>query len=386
MVRFLPLAVLLLVASACAQGSGPRTGRGDAGTVTRPDSGGGCPSVFTDCGGACVDTASSAEHCGGCGIRCAAGEVCNAGMCESSCGIGLEACGGSCVDLSTSTDHCGACENACAAGELCMGGSCASSCPAGLTDCAGACRDLESDRSNCGACGRTCGAGEICEAGTCELSCPPGQTACGASCRDLATDEMHCGTCGHACAAAELCSGGACALVCGGGLTDCGGTCVDTASNTSHCGTCGHACAGGEICTSGACVPMVIPPETYAFPLAGDTRVAAGGAYFWRLGDYVEGTRTTGLATIDQIDVHLVVDPNVLSCDTQDVAVKINGITVGSFSITSGTTAVDRTYSFAAIAGPTYVVRYETTRQVGSGCGSAGYADGSGSSFTLHAP
>src|SRR5690606_27522739 len=117
------------------------------------------------------------------------------------------------------------------------------------------------------------------------------------------------------------------------------GTCIDTTSNASHCGTCGHACGAGEICTSGSCVPMVIPPETYAFPQAGDTRVGAGGGvYFWELGAHIEGTRTTGLATIDQIDVHLVTDPNVLSCDTQDVAVKINGITVGSFSVASGTT------------------------------------------------
>jgi hypothetical protein len=40
-----------------------------------------------------------------------------------------------------------------------------------------------------------------------------------------------------------------------------------------------------------------------------------------------------------------------------------------------GETTIARTFTFAPITGPTYTLRYETTREVGSGCGSAGYTD-----------
>ena len=138
---------------------------------------------------------------------------------------------------------------------------------------------------------------------------------------------------------------------------------------------------------SGSCYPVFIPAETFDLPSAGDTRVGAGsGAYFWRIGDYVEGTRTSMLSSISQVDVHLVVDYNGLTCDTQDVSVKIGGTTVGSFSIRGGDATIDRTYTFSSISGPTYVIRYETTRQVGSGCGAAGYSNDNGSTITLTGP
>jgi len=56
---------------------------------------------------------------------------------------------------------------------------------------------------------------------------------------------------------------------------------------------------------------------------------------------------------------------------------------VGSFSVAVGTSTIARTFSFPAIAGPTYVLRYQTIRQVSSGCGSAGYGDNV-STVTLH--
>ncbi len=40
-----------------------------------------CSSGQTECGGTCVDTRSSASHCGACGRACAAGETCEAGTC-----------------------------------------------------------------------------------------------------------------------------------------------------------------------------------------------------------------------------------------------------------------------------------------------------------------
>ncbi|CAL4892706.1 unnamed protein product [Urochloa decumbens] len=50
------------------------------------------------CDGQCVDTAASADHCGGCNKVCKHGRVC---------------CGGRCVDLLSDRDNCGKCFNKC---------------------------------------------------------------------------------------------------------------------------------------------------------------------------------------------------------------------------------------------------------------------------------
>jgi hypothetical protein len=122
---------------------------------------------------------------------------------------------------------------------------------------------------------------------------------------------------------------------------------------------------------------MAVPTTTtVTFPQSGDARVGAGtGMYFWRLGDYVEGTRTTTLSTLSSVSFDLQLDTNGLTCDTQDVTLSINGTDVGTFSIAGGTMNVMQSFTFPTITGPTYTFRLETTRQVASGCGAAGYAD-----------
>jgi hypothetical protein len=134
-------------------------------------------------------------------------------------------------------------------------------------------------------------------------------------------------------------------------------------------------CAAGS-CDYAHCSTVVI------FPDAGDPRVASADLYFWRLGDYVEGTRVTALPSLTSVDMNLLVSPNVLSCDTQDHSLSINGRVVGTFSINAGDTTVSRSFSFPAITGPTYTFRIETVRQVAGGCGSAGFPDGA-STLTL---
>ncbi len=62
-----------------------------------PDGGGdasdapvGCPGSQLSCSGTCVDTKTSAAHCGGCGLACGAGETCCAGAgcsSDSACGF-----------------------------------------------------------------------------------------------------------------------------------------------------------------------------------------------------------------------------------------------------------------------------------------------------------
>ncbi|MFO0629287.1 MAG: hypothetical protein U0325_27170 [Polyangiales bacterium] len=43
--------------------------------------------------------------------------------------------------------------------QICSAGRCATTCGVGLTNCSGTCRDLATDRANCSACGRVCAAG-----------------------------------------------------------------------------------------------------------------------------------------------------------------------------------------------------------------------------------
>ncbi|GJM94980.1 hypothetical protein PR202_ga11668 [Eleusine coracana subsp. coracana] len=52
----------------------------------------------TCCGGQCVDTVASNDHCGGCNKVCKQGRTC---------------CGGRCIDLLSDKDNCGQCFNQC---------------------------------------------------------------------------------------------------------------------------------------------------------------------------------------------------------------------------------------------------------------------------------
>jgi hypothetical protein len=61
-----------------------------------------CEEGLSRCGNACVDTSSDERNCGGCGVRCAAAEVCSDGECvcvprcsADSCGKD-DGCGGTC--------------------------------------------------------------------------------------------------------------------------------------------------------------------------------------------------------------------------------------------------------------------------------------------------
>ncbi|CAN6333608.1 unnamed protein product [Urochloa humidicola] len=60
------------------------------------------------CGGQCVDTMASADHCGGCNKVCRH----DRGTC----------CGGRCVDLLSDRDNCGTCGNQCS--KKCNNGFC----------------------------------------------------------------------------------------------------------------------------------------------------------------------------------------------------------------------------------------------------------------------
>lgn len=259
------------------------------------------------CGYTCVDTGSSAEHCGACGVSCGASEVCVDGACSCGgrvCGSGDACCGDACVDLRADPEHCGACGVACSVDEVCLVGQCACQaqdgnlevCGDGEACCPGlGCRNTERDPTSCGACGVRCGAGETCDAGLCtcgdarasavgaavcgddtvccgfpaqcqaedDPQCECGTSRCGEglaccpdgeggqSCARLAVDDVNCGACGETCGFAARCRSGAC--VCQSGFEDCDGDASNgcesrLAVDPGNCGACGNTCASGEVC------------------------------------------------------------------------------------------------------------------------------------------
>jgi glucosylceramidase len=54
-----------------------------------------CPDGQAGCGEACIDVTADPANCGGCGIPCAAGQICAAGVC--ACTAGMRDCNGTCV-------------------------------------------------------------------------------------------------------------------------------------------------------------------------------------------------------------------------------------------------------------------------------------------------
>lgn len=130
-----------------------------------------CQEGTERCGEGCADFTSDRRNCGGCGLACQAGQVCQNSECV--CSPGAVSCGGKCVVLSTDPNNCGACGNACPTGGVCElnadgGAVCKLNCEvAGNTNCSGACANLQSDSMNCGACGQACLDGRVCKQGRC---------------------------------------------------------------------------------------------------------------------------------------------------------------------------------------------------------------------------
>ncbi len=109
-VRVFCLGVALL-ALACSKGHGGTTGTGgNPGTGGSP-----CSGTQTACGTDCIDTSSDPTNCGGCGIPCSTGQICQNGACQ--CQSGFMLCNGSCV--ASDATHCGSCSMTCQTGQVC---------------------------------------------------------------------------------------------------------------------------------------------------------------------------------------------------------------------------------------------------------------------------
>ncbi|MCB9507677.1 MAG: DUF4215 domain-containing protein [Myxococcales bacterium] len=120
-----------------------------------------------------------------------------------------------------------------------------------------------------------------------------------------------------------------------------------------------------------ATAPPVPASEVLPSPDGDDPRQSLFGTAYWNEGDYIEFEWTTSYATLSHVDIHLSLDLNALSCDTQDMDVIINGVTVGQMVIAPTLMEQDFAFDFDPVAGPVYTVRYETSRTVGDPCGSA---------------
>ena len=230
---------------------------------------------------ACVDLATSLQHCGRCDNPCSPAGTnmtasCRAGTCGSTCAAGwtdcdhnaangcetqsgdATDCGGGCVDLRTSVTHCGGCASTCElppgthATPRCTDRHCAFTCDAGYADMDGVYANG-------------------CEAIVSTEVCPPPRAICAGACVDPRTDLANCGACGNDCSrfgpppfSSRACVAGTCANVCEAGRGDCDGIAetgcetVILGNNVAHCGACNSPCRPppnrAVTCVRGACV------------------------------------------------------------------------------------------------------------------------------------
>ncbi|MFO0653073.1 MAG: hypothetical protein U0326_43040 [Polyangiales bacterium] len=242
---------------------------------------GACAAGFGDCDGVASNgcetrLAVDGSHCGACGRRCAAGQVCAGSACVAACPTTATACAGSCRDTATDALACGACGMSCAgapnAVARCLGGACGITCASGWGNCDGVasngCERPLDTLTDCGACARPCALSNAVSActpaGACALvACNAGFANCDGvasnGCEvNLDTDPARCGACaGRACATGQLCESGACVAACSMGRLRCGSGCVDGQRDARNCGSCGVVCvdrpnAQGR-CEAGLC-------------------------------------------------------------------------------------------------------------------------------------
>ena len=128
--------------------------------------------------------------------------------------------------------------------------------------------------------------------------------------------------------------------------------------------------------------PPVPPTETVPSPSADDPQDFGPRSAPFVEGDYIEFTWTTAYPSISGLEITAGIDPNFLTCDTQDFDVFINGTDIGDMPIAGGSSSQDFDFTFDAIDGPVYTIRYEVNRSVPPACGAAGF-DYAGSSATL---
>jgi hypothetical protein len=289
---------------ACMQGQcmfATQAPAADAGVPVTPP----CPGMAANmCSGPgtssyCADFVRGVSDCGGCGNVCAAGTVCNDGLCmtppdPSPCGGGLQLCGTGCTSTQDDYRNCGQCGLFCEGS--CNSGVCktAGLAPFGAAcmlngDCAGGlCLDRMRYGWPQGFCSSVCDANLPCAAGQTCVGSPTGggYGSCRPTC--LADSDCHAagvlcvaGACqpdcrqGPACTSGQMCDPtGRCVTaappVCNQPQVTCptpgGGSsyCADPAKDPNNCGGCGRVCPSGTVCNGGVCGAMTCAAPTTA--------------------------------------------------------------------------------------------------------------------------
>lgn len=153
------------------------TGTGDCNNDRRTD---GCE----------INTQSNPAHCGGCARTCSTNHIatptCSTGTCNGTCDPGFFDCdnnkltNGCETVTATSTDHCGGCGLECSQNNLavsCSSGVCNGMCNPGYLDCnndrrSDGCEvNGDTDNAHCGNCTNVCNANEECQGGSCVPQC-----------------------------------------------------------------------------------------------------------------------------------------------------------------------------------------------------------------------
>jgi hypothetical protein len=87
-----------------------------------------CLLPYIECSGACVDTKTDPENCGGCVKPCPtkphATAVCSGSQCSTQCDIGYSQCTGQCVDTTADKNNCGQCGRKCPGMKMCKDSQC----------------------------------------------------------------------------------------------------------------------------------------------------------------------------------------------------------------------------------------------------------------------
>jgi hypothetical protein len=195
---------------------------------------GNCNGIASD--GCEVNLNTNVNNCGNCGLVCNppnSTPLCNNGACQIlSCVPGFANCNGSIADgcevnTNSTLNNCGGCGIICSftnATSFCVTGTCQfGSCNPGYAHCAGPTSNgcethTATDANNCGACGTVCSYANGtpgCNNSICYLaSCNSGYNICTISgtsyCANFTNDPNNCGSCGHVCASGHSCVASAC--------------------------------------------------------------------------------------------------------------------------------------------------------------------------------
>lgn len=129
----------------------------------------------------------------------------------------------------------------------------------------------------------------------------------------------------------------------------------------------------------------IVPGQTYRgdtfdFPTYADTWTMTYYPHWWNAGDTVYGTYVT-TETIDHAEISFTMTRNSLVDGGHcDIEFRIDGTTVGSFTVTesSGFGPVTEAFDFTPIPAGSHELRYYETNTVASGCGSFDMNEASG--------